>query len=137
MNSINVVENKISAVQDYLTTLKPFKAYNLEQVKSDFLVKGALERYLYLAVQASIDLTEAFIAFKKFRKPMSYRESFEILKQEGVIDENLCESLKQMAGFRNVIAHDYTEVNLALCLLILNERLVDLEALIEKLRERL
>ena len=107
MNSINVLENKISAIKKYLGVLRKFKKHKFHEILADDFLKGSLERYLYLATQATIELAEATIAFKNFRKPTTYRETFEILNEEEVISKNLTQELVPMVGFRNAIAHDY------------------------------
>lgn len=111
MNSINVLENKISAIKKYLGVLKKFKKYKFSYLLADEFLKGSLERYLYLATQATIDLAEATISFKDFRKPTTYSEAFEILNEEEVISGDLKQELIPMVGFRNAIAHDYDKLD--------------------------
>lgn len=69
MTNLSVIENKISAARKYLKILEGYKKYPKEGIKNNLDIRGAVERYLYLAVQATIDLAEAVIAYKKFRKP--------------------------------------------------------------------
>ena len=78
MTNFSVIENKISLVRKYLKILDGFKSFSRQEIEEDEKIKGALERYLYLAAQAAIDLAEAVISFKKFRKPTTLRESFDI-----------------------------------------------------------
>lgn len=111
MNSINVLENKISAIKKYLGVLRKFKKHKFSYILADEFLKGSLERYLYLATQATIDLAEATIAFKDFRKPTTYSEAFEILNEEEVISNGLKQELIPMVGFRNAIAHDYDKLD--------------------------
>lgn len=111
MTNFSVIENKISSIEKYLRILSGFKKYPNLKIKNDVYLRGALERYLYLAVQATIDLSEAVISYKKFRKPVTMAEGFEILLEEKVITKKLSENLVQMVGFRNIIAHDYDEID--------------------------
>ena len=46
------------------------------------------------------------------RKPSTYRETFEILKEEQIISEDLANDLSDLAGFRNVLVHIYWELDL-------------------------
>ena len=64
MTDINVIENRVSAAKKYLKILEGFKRYSENEIAGDITVKGALERYLYLAVQAAIDLAEAILLIK-------------------------------------------------------------------------
>lgn len=107
MTNLTVIETKISSIQRYLSILQSYQKYSQSEIEQDLTLKGAVERYLYLISQATIDLAEAIIAYKNFRRPGSYSDTFYILKEEAFISSNLSEGLVRMAGFRNIMAHDY------------------------------
>ena len=127
MTNIAVIENKISSVKKYLKILGRYKKYSRRELESDVDIRGALERYLYLAAQATIDLSEAVVAYKEFRKPSAISENFYILEEEGAISAELAEKLAGMAGFRNIIAHDYEKINYDIVYEILHKGLGDIE----------
>lgn len=131
MTNISVIENKISSVKKYLKILERYKKYSRKEIEDDIDIKGAVERYLYLAVQATIDLAEALISFRNFRKPTTIGENFYILNEEDIISNELTEKLVKMVGFRNVIAHDYEKVNYDIVYDILHHRLKDIEEFLE------
>ncbi len=137
MTNLNVIENKISAARKYLKILEGYKKYSREEIEKNIDIRGAVERYLYLAVQAAIDLAEAVIALKRFRKPTTMAESFVILKEEGMIDEEISEPVIKMVGFRNIIAHDYGEINYDIVYDILHQRLKDIEKFIGMVNEKI
>ncbi len=87
MSNIKVIENKKSSILKYLKILERYKDYSQNDIENNIDLRGALERYLYLAIQAAIDMAEAIIAYKDFRKPATMTEAFYILNAEGV--ENL------------------------------------------------
>jgi len=111
MTNLMIIENKISAVKKYLHILDGYKNYSREKVEEDVNIRGALERYLYLAVQAAIDLAEAVISHKNWRKPASMGETFEILREHKIISAAQANELIKMVGFRNIITHDYGEID--------------------------
>ena len=82
------MKNKISSIQKYLKILERYKNYSREELENNIDIRGAAERYLYLVAQAAIDLAEAVIAYKKFRKPGTLAESFDILKEEKLFQMN-------------------------------------------------
>ncbi len=122
----DVIENKISAIREYLDILERYKQYSVEEITNNVDIRGAVERYLHLATQATIDLAEAFISAKNFRKPTTLSESFYILKDKDVINEELYRKLINMAGFRNVIVHDYRKIDYNLVHNILHKNLEDI-----------
>lgn len=137
MTNINVLENKISSIKKYLGILKTYQSHAVEKITADPTLKGAIERYLYLATQSTIELGEAFISLKHFRKPTVYSETFEILKENGIITVGLTEKLIRMTGFRNAIAHDYEKVDLNIAYDVLHNRLVDIEDFIELIEKHI
>lgn len=127
MTNKAVIENKISATKKYLKILEGYKKYSQQEIEENVDIRGAVERYLYLATQATIDLAEAVIAFKNLRKPTSLSESFYILNEEGIVSKELTEKMVGMTGFRNVIAHDYEKINYTIVYEVLQHGLEDVE----------
>ena len=130
MTDLTVVENKISSVKKYLKILERYKKYSLQEIEADLDLKGAVERYLYLAVQATIDVAEATIAYKNLRKPATMGEAFQILSEEGLIPNDLAEKMVKMTGFRNIIVHDYEKINYDILYEVLQKGLKDIEKLL-------
>ncbi|MCP5113506.1 MAG: DUF86 domain-containing protein [bacterium] len=96
---------------------------------------GAVEQYLYLAAQSTIDLANAFSAFRGFRKPSSMGESFTILREAGVLPSPQAEELVRMTGFRDALAYNYEGLDYEIVHSVLRERLEEFEefaALISK-----
>ncbi|MEE9523802.1 MAG: DUF86 domain-containing protein [Thermodesulfovibrionales bacterium] len=132
MTSFAAIENKISSVRKYLGILERYKKYSREEIDSSIDLRGALERYLYLVIQATIDLAEAVISYKNIRKPSTLSESFVILEEAGIIPSKLMESMVRMTGFRNVVAHDYEELDYDVVLDILHSNLPEIEEFSKK-----
>lgn len=130
MTNFTVIENKISYLKKYLEIVKNYRKFKKEEIEKDVNIKGMVERYLYLLVQSAIDLAEAVISYKKLRKPTTLSESFTILKEAKIIDHQLEEKLIKMVGFRNVLAHDYTEINYDILYDVLQNKLLDIEEFI-------
>ncbi len=135
MTDLNIIENKISSAKKYLKILERYKKYSKQEIEENLDVKGALERYLYLAIQAAIDLAEAVVAYKNFRKPTTMSETFSILNEEKIIPDDLLKNLTGMVGFRNIVAHDYEKMNYDIVYDILQNRLKNIEEFLEKISD--
>ena len=127
MSSKIIIENKISDTRKYLKILERYKKYSKEEILNDVDIKGALERYLYLAAQSVIDLAEAIIAYKKLRKPTTLSDTFYILNENNIISVELREKMIKMTGFRNTIAHDYAKLNYDIIYNTLHNNLKDIQ----------
>ena len=137
MTDISVIENRISAVKKYLKILERYKKFSRKKIEADIDLRGAVERYLYLAVQATIDLAGAVISLKKFRKPATMSENFLVLEEEKIIDKKLSQQMVRMVGFRNIISHDYGEIDYDIVYDILHQRLKDIEEFIEIINKKI
>lgn len=137
MSNLDVIENKVSAIVRYLKILKKFHKYSQKEIENDINLRGSLERYLYLVTQASIDLAEAVIAYKQFRKPSTIAESFHILSEEDFLDKKILEKMVRMAGFRNVMAHDYEDIDYSIVYDVLIYHLKDIEDYITIIKKKL
>ncbi len=131
MTSHNVIENKISSIQKYLKILEGYEKYSQEEIENDINTKGAVERYLYLVCQATIDLAEAIVSFKNLRKPSTLTESFYILNEADIASIKLAEKMADMVGFRNTISHDYEKLNYEIVYDVLQNRLKDIKEFVE------
>lgn len=127
MTSFAVIENKISSIKKYLNILERYKKYSKKEIEEDLNIRGAVERYLYLAVQSSIELAESVVAFKNVRKPSTMSEAFYILEEEKIISKELLDKMIKMTGFRNVIAHDYERMNYDIVYAVLQNGVADIK----------
>lgn len=80
-----------------------------------------------MAAQVSIDLGNHLISSFGFEIPKDYKDIFEILAKEGVISKNLCSNMKKIAGFRNILVHDYLSIDVGKVADVLRYGLGDLE----------
>ena len=121
------VENQISAVEKYLETLKRYQNYTAKEIKKNPDIRGAVERYLYLACQATIDLAESVIAYKQLRKPSSLSEAFSILNEVKIIPGELTDKLISRTGVRNILAHDYEDIDYDIIVDVLHQGATDMK----------
>jgi uncharacterized protein YutE (UPF0331/DUF86 family) len=137
MTNLSIIENKISQVKKYLKILERYKKYSVAEIKNDVDVRGMVERYAFLAVQATIDLAETAVAYKHSRKPTTMTETFYILDEEGIIDKKLSEKMVNMVGFRNIITHNYEEVNYDIVYDVVHKGVLDIKKFLTVIRKKL
>ncbi|MDD5738336.1 MAG: DUF86 domain-containing protein [Candidatus Pacebacteria bacterium] len=137
MSNSKIIESKISEVKKYLLTVKKFQKYLQQEIENDETIKGAVERYLYLVCQATIDLAEAFISYRDLRKPTSQNDRFYILTENEIIVAPLSENMVKMTGFRNVLAHDYLKIDYKKVYDVLQNGLGDIEEFIKIIESKI
>ncbi|EKD94293.1 MAG: hypothetical protein ACD_26C00134G0003 [uncultured bacterium] len=89
MTNIEVLKNKLSEIKKYLIIVKSYQTKSKEDMIKDQTLRGAIERYLYLLCQSTIDFSEALISHFDFRQPSTYGEIFEILNERKIISNNI------------------------------------------------
>ena len=76
-----------------------------------------------------IDLANHWISQRRLRVPETNRDTFSILEDAGEIDADLAERLRGWAGFRNVLVHQYANIDHRVSYRALRENMGDLLAL--------
>lgn len=127
MSGLETIENKISYIRGRMQRVKKYQDMPRERIEADETLKSAVERELYVIAQAVIDLAEAVVAYKNFRKPTTMREGIEILGEEGILTESFVNEFVKVAGFRNALAHEYGEVSFAIVYDALKNKLSQVE----------
>lgn len=131
------MENADEVIVERLTYLRNEVAYlkgerervrSFRQYMENIRLKRAVERSLQVAVEACLDIGRRLIALEGFRYPEDNKDVFQVLYEEGVVPESLLPSLIEMARFRNLIVHDYAQIDDARVYGILKKRLEDFDA---------
>ncbi|MBM3219151.1 MAG: DUF86 domain-containing protein [Candidatus Rokubacteria bacterium] len=68
--------------------------------------------HLWQATQIVIDLAVAACLHLKLGAPASYADAFRRLSAQGHLDADLAARLMRAAGFRNVVAHAYEQLDM-------------------------
>lgn len=93
---------------------------------SEYLVYNTLAMECFQGVNALIEIGEYIITKNKLGFPSSYREIFEILEKNKIIDREELESLKRLVFLRNLIAHEYKRIS--------EDELLEMIDLLEKVK---
>lgn len=125
----DVVLSKRVSIERCLSQIKKYRDLPSEvPFADDFLKQDAIVLNVHRACEQAIDIANHLIKVKKLGLPQDSRESFSILKAEGVISENVAGSLMAMVGFRNVLVHRYKDLDVTIPIDVIDNRLSDLLA---------
>jgi uncharacterized protein YutE (UPF0331/DUF86 family) len=123
----DIVLNKKESIERCLKQIQTYYALPGDKpFADDYLKQDAIAANIQRACEQAIDLANHTIKSKKLGLPKSSRESFRLLAQDGVIPLSLAEKLEKMVGFRNVLVHQYQELNLDLLVDVIENHLDDL-----------
>ena len=79
---------------------------------TDQMAQDAVSRNLQQILEAMITAGEMIIAENDFRKPAEHNEVFDILGENKVYPKSFSDQLWKIGGFRNILVHDYVNLDL-------------------------
>ncbi|MCI2430524.1 DUF86 domain-containing protein [Candidatus Acetothermia bacterium] len=108
-----IVTVRIAKIREYARLL----AKLLRTPKDQFVQEPAYylqaERLLEVMIQAMLDIGNHLIAGLLLKKPEGYRQVFEILVQNGILSAEFLPKAQALAGLRNLLIHEYFEIDRA------------------------
>lgn len=106
-----VILTKIESIERCVQRIDEIYGGDIERL-NDYLYQDAIVLNIQRACQQSIDLSMYLCSKLAFGIPKSSRDSFILLKENNVITEDMSKLMEKMVGFRNVVIHEYQEVEL-------------------------
>lgn len=94
--------------------------------ESNYMLQDAIAMNLQRACEQCIDLANHAIREKKLGLPRESRDGFRLLGEHGIIPQELAGRLERMVGFRNILVHEYQQIQLAVMVDVVEHRLTDL-----------
>jgi len=120
----DIILNKIEIVERCVNRIN--EVYNNEPENlNDYTKQDSIILNIQRACEASIDLAMHVVSEKRLGIPQNSRDSFEALKENNIIDDELNKKMKAMVGFRNIAVHDYRAINLKIIQVIIEKHLED------------
>lgn len=108
-----VVVRRLVLMGDLLRTLSGL-ADEPERLASDPVAMLAVERILTQLVDLASDVNGHIVSAQLRRAPGSYRDSFVLAAEAGAISAELAAELAPSVGLRNVLVHEYAQVDVTL-----------------------
>ncbi|GBD99266.1 hypothetical protein BMS3Abin07_01301 [bacterium BMS3Abin07] len=127
MVDASLIGRKIAELEGYLAQIAEYKAISVREYKKDWKTQRIIERTLHLMIELCIDIANHVISDKGLRVPSSYADAFRVLMENGIIRKSLFNRLEKMAKFRNIIVHQYEQVDPEIVVSILKNNLRDFE----------
>lgn len=110
MVDAETVAARLTRLDQLLEQLDQVHAAGPDAYAADFRTRLAAQHALQLAIQACIDVGAHLIAASDLQMPSDYRGVFAALVPAG-IDADLATRLGHAAGMRNILVHDYLDLD--------------------------
>ena len=112
MIDAEIIQKRLEKLRQYVSLLQKLSKQPLNRFLSDPFVQGNVERYLQLSIQVSLDIGNHILAEIETRAPEEYRDIFIFLGENKVLPVELARKMAPLAGLRNILVHDYLEIDL-------------------------
>lgn len=111
---LGVVQTRLALIEQLLDDLERTGDVDADRLARDRMLRHAVERILSQIVDLAVSINSHVASAVLATAPKDYRTSFDLADEAGLLAPDLVERLKPSVGLRNVLAHEYVEVDLAL-----------------------
>ncbi len=119
-----VIQRKLALLDKHLLNLRnEFKGVSLEDFRESWVLQRMAERVLQVMIEICIDIAERIIAMKGAGPAATGSEAIEKLAALGVIES--VGPYAEMVRFRNLIVHQYEEIDPEIIYSIVSTKLDD------------
>lgn len=120
-----LILRKLSDLDLYVRQLGEYRGVTVDQYRDDWRTQRIIDRTLQIAIEACLDIANHIIADRQLRVPSTYAETFHILGEAGLLSASLLRRMEGIAGFRNLLVHEYARLDPIRVVRLVNERLDD------------
>ena len=123
----NLILRKLAELDTYVRQAGEYSSISEEEYENDWKVQRIVDRTLQLAIEVCVDVTNHVISDREFRVPTTYADTFRVMEENKIVDNELCEKLTDMCSFRNILIHEYADVDPSIVVSVLEKDLRDFD----------
>jgi uncharacterized protein YutE (UPF0331/DUF86 family) len=132
--SPEVIARKLTGMTKYLKDLAPYK----DSAYKEFMVDHyKVERVIELLLMAASDIVFHLLSMKGEAPPGSYRAAFLRAGEVGILNQKLSMNLSLGAGLRNILVHEYEEIDYELLHSSIPQIIEDITDFVEEISSQL
>lgn len=105
------LERRLEKLAEYLFVLNKKRSLTKEEFVNNIEERAIVERFFELAIQAVNDIGGHIVSDKKLGEVEAYSDIPRRFFEADLIDEEITDSWIRMCGFRNILAHDYLNID--------------------------
>jgi uncharacterized protein YutE (UPF0331/DUF86 family) len=135
MPNWEIIEQHIQNMEEALAQLSKYKNISLEEFQKDLGLIWIVEEGLEILIQNLLDMGGHLLASEIKNDWEDYGEVISKLGQHGIIPKEFSERIKEMAGLRNILIHEYLKIDLSKLFDYLEYRLEDFIQFVKYIRE--
>lgn len=107
----DLVRRKLARLNMYIDELAPIAQKSFNEYLSKHYFKFSAERLIQLIVECASDINNHVVVESGKRPPEDYTSSFVRAAEVGLISHELAQKIKGAGGMRNIIVHEYMDID--------------------------
>jgi len=107
---IDTLNKLLKYLEDMITYLDQKQLTN-EQLENDEDLLFSVEHHLHTAIESVINISEHIVAGLNLNHVDNAKDAIKVLAKEEIVTKGLAERLGQAADMRNVLVHQYFDVD--------------------------
>ncbi len=123
---LQTLARKLEYLRKQLDLLEGYRALPEQELTAVGEKRLAVERLLELSIQSIIDISRLLVTLEDWRRLRDERDALTLLAERSVLEPELADRLLKAKGFRNVLVHEYVELDPHLLYAHLRDDLGDL-----------
>jgi len=129
----SIIMAKMANIKKNLDRLKEKQEVGSKEFHANRDVQDIVLLNLQVAIQGCIDIASHIISDNDWGVPGSLAGLFDILSEKKVISQEMKKIMRQMVGFRNLIVHEYAELDMDKVYLVFTSRLADFNSFLREI----
>ena len=106
-----VLTRRVEEIEKHLAKIEPFAKQKPKDFLGDSIAQDVVEYNLFQIVNHLIDIVQHIAVDEDYDYPQTAYEAGHLLLEKGVFSEDDQEIFRRMVGFRNVVGHDYLNID--------------------------
>ena len=132
----DVIEARLRELSRRLDRVRARRPASIRQLAGDEDLQDIVSRNLELAIQSCIDVA-AHLCGAHGVVPATAGEAFDHLARLGLIPASLASAMRRAVGFRNLLVHEYADIDWRIVMRVIRTDTQDLSAFGRAVLERL
>jgi uncharacterized protein YutE (UPF0331/DUF86 family) len=121
----DVINRKLESLRRCIARITSKRPITREDLRSNHDLQDIIALNLERAVQICVDIAAHVISETEMPPPSTMAEGFERLAELQVLSPQLADSLHKAVALRNILVHNYTNINWDIVTDIVTHRLTD------------
>ena len=128
-----VLTARIEQIDKHLNKLSGYCNLSYNQFLTDSVAQDVVEYNTFQMINHIIDMAEHIVVDENYGFPATAYEAIQTLFFQKIFDDKDLATLKKMISFRNIIGHDYIDINKKIVFSVLTEGTNDIKRITSKI----